>query len=178
MELSWTAKKGDIGDDDDLTMRMIMIEPQWRAWEREWKYASQLKLRGAPLQRPSCEIHGFFEEINIHIPSPHFHANITRPEFENWVWEKYDYIWEGWMFVLGCIRMYRLVKEAGMELGVLITKKFNQVGVLITKKFNQVNQQLSRKPPYFQYFDVLYITHWIRTSGPLVTSLHILNPRA
>ena len=63
------------------------------------------------------------------------------------------------MFVFGCIRMYRLVKEAGMELGVLITKKFNQVGVLITKKFNQVNQQLSRKPPYFQYFDVLYITY-------------------
>ena len=55
--------------------------------------------------------------------------------------------------------MYRLVKEAGMELGVLITKKFNQVGVLITKKFNQVKQRLSRKPPYFQYFDVLYITH-------------------
>ena len=42
--------------------------------------------RSPPLQRPSCEIHGFFEEINIHIPSPHFHANITRPEFENWNW--------------------------------------------------------------------------------------------
>ena len=52
------------------------------------------------------------------------------------------------MFVFGCIRMYRLVKEAGMELGVLITKKFNQV-----------NQQLSRRPPYIQYFDVLYITY-------------------
>ena len=42
--------------------------------------------KSPPLQRPSCEIHGFFEEINIHIPSPHFHANITRPEFENWNW--------------------------------------------------------------------------------------------
>ena len=40
--------KGDMGDDDDPRMRMVMIEPQWRAWEREWKYASRLKLRGAP----------------------------------------------------------------------------------------------------------------------------------
>ena len=40
--------KGDMGGDDDPRMRMMMIEPQWRAWEREWKYASRLKLRRAP----------------------------------------------------------------------------------------------------------------------------------
>ena len=58
--------------------------------------------------------------------------------------------------------MYRLVKESGMELGVLITKKFNQVD----NKINTLLDQTKNK------FHILF-----RTSGPLATSSPILSHR-
>ena len=41
------------------------------------------------------------------------------------------------------LRMYRLVKESGMELGVLITKKFNQVEFRSEKQI--ISKKLSNK---------------------------------
>ena len=57
--------------------------------------------------------------------------------------------------------MYRLVKESGMELGVLITKKFNQVD-------NKINTLLDQTKNKFHSKSTRHLIQDKRTTGYII----------